>query len=298
MRKVLKILGWFAAGIAVLIAIGVASVYFSSNAILAKKFAVTPRPVAIPTGAEAIARGKHLALSRGCVDCHGQDFAGAKVIDDVPMGKVFGVNLTSGAGGLTGYADADWVRAIRHGVARDGHGLFIMPSEEYSKLSDADVGAIVAFMKSLPPVNRANVPLALGPISRMLLSTGKMKLAADAIDHARLEPPVIAPGVTVEYGRYLAVACAGCHGPNFSGGKIDIGPPDWPPARNLTPHESGNLAKWTRQDFFRAIRERKRPDGSTLDPAMPSGFGAMNDEELDALLVFFRSLPPVPTGQR
>ena len=298
MRKFLKILGLAAAGIVALIAFGAVMVYFSSNAKMRATHIVTVKPVSIPSGAEAVARGRHLALSRGCVDCHGQDFAGAKIMDDTPMGKIFGVNLTRGTGGLANYSDEDWVRAIRHGIARDGHGVFLMPSDEYSQLSDADVGALVAFMKSLPPVDRASVPLGLGPISRMLLATGKMKLSADVIDHANLHPPVIAPGVTVEYGRYLAVACVTCHGPNYSGGKIAIGPPDWPPARNLTPHESGSLAKWTQADFFRAIRERKRPDGTTLDPAMPLGFAAMNDEELSALWVFLKSLPPVPTGAR
>jgi mono/diheme cytochrome c family protein len=156
----------------------------------------------------------------------------------------------------------------------------------------------VAFMKTLPPVNRERVPISLGPISRMLLATGKMKIPASLVDHANLKPPAITPGVTVEYGRYLGVACIGCHGPNYSGGKIEIGPPDWPPARNLTPHESGSLAKWTEKDFVRAIREAKRPDGSEVNPVMPRGFGAMNDEELGALWLFLKSLPPVATGVR
>ena len=298
MKKMLKWLGFALAGLVSPVLVGAVAVYISSNAKMRKTYAVAVRPVAIPSGAVAVERGRHLAESRGCVDCHGQDYAGNKVIDDTPMGRIYGANLTSGAGGLAGYRDADWVRAIRHGVARDGHGLFIMPSDEYSHLSDADVGALVAFMKTLPPVNRANVPLSFGPVSRALVATGKMKLAAEVIDHANLRPPPITPGVTVEYGRYLAAACVTCHGPNYSGGKIDIGPPDWPPARNLTPHLSGNLVKWTQADFVRAIREHKRPDGSAVDLVMPGGFAAMNDEELGALWVFLRSLPAVPTGAR
>jgi cytochrome c553 len=298
MKKLLKWLGFALAGVLGLMLIGAVAVYATSNAKLHKTFTVAVQSIAIPTGAAAVERGRHLALSRGCVDCHGADFAGNKVIDDAPMGRVYGANLTSGAGGLSGYRDEDWVRAIRHGVARDGHGIFIMPSDEYSQLSDADVGALVAFMKTLPPVNRERAPLALGPVSRALLATGKMKLAAEVIDHAKLKPPAITPGVTVEYGRYLAVACITCHGTNYSGGKIAVGPPDWPPARNLTPHPSGNLAAWQEADFVRAIREGKRPDGSAINPVMPRSFAAMNDEELGALWVFLRSLPPAPTGVR
>lgn len=298
MKKFLKWLGILVAGMVGLIVIGAGVVYFSSNAKLTNKHDVMVRPIPIPTGAEAVKRGEHLALSRGCVDCHGKDFGGAKVMDDGAMGRIYGPNLTPGLAAMAGYTDLDWVRAIRHGVAREGHGLFIMPSEEYSKLSDADVGALVAFMKTLPAVGRADVPLSFGPVSRVLLATGKMKLAADVIDHAHLTPPVVTPAVTAEYGKYLAVACSGCHGPNYSGGKIAIGPPDWPPARNLTPHETGALAQWSEADFFRAIRAGQRPDGTTLSPVMPRGFAAMNDMELGALWAYLKTLPPVPTGTR
>ncbi|MBS0631118.1 MAG: c-type cytochrome [Verrucomicrobia bacterium] len=298
MKKLLKWLACTVLGLVGLIVIGAVIVYVSSNAKLTRTHPVAVQPIAIPTGPEAVKRGEHLALSRGCVDCHGKDFAGAKVMDDGAMGRIYGRNLTPGSAAMAGYTDLDWVRAIRHGVARDGHGVFIMPSEEYSKLSDADVGALVAFMKTLPAVERADVPLSFGPVSRVLLATGKMKLSADVIDHAHLVPPVVTPAVTAEYGKYLAVACSGCHGPNLSGGKIAIGPPDWPPARNLTPHATGDLAKWTEADFFRAIRASQRPDGTALSPVMPRGFAAMNDTELGALWAYLRTLPPVATGTR
>jgi hypothetical protein len=58
------------------------------------------------------------------------------------MGRIYGANLASGTGGLSGYKDEDWVRAIRHGVMRDGRGVFLMPSVEYAHLSDADVGVV------------------------------------------------------------------------------------------------------------------------------------------------------------
>src|ERR1043166_8204691 len=100
MSKLLKIVGGIALALVTLVVIGAVAVFFSSNSVLRKKFAVTPRAVAIPAGAEAIERGRHLAMSRGCVDCHGKDLGGNKIIDGVPMGKVFGPNLTSGRGGL------------------------------------------------------------------------------------------------------------------------------------------------------------------------------------------------------
>jgi mono/diheme cytochrome c family protein len=299
MRKLLKMVGWIVGGLALLVAIGAVTFYTRSNAALRKAYAVTVRPIPIPTDAEAIALGRHLAETRGCAECHGKDFAGGVVIEDGAMGVVHGPNLTRGRGGRAArFIDEDWIRAIRHGVGPDKLGLFIMPSEEYSHFSDADLGALIAYLKSVPAVDRERVPTKLGPVSRVLLGTGKMKLAAETIDHANLRPPVVTPGATVEYGRYVATSCAGCHGPNFSGGKIDVGPPNWPQAANLTPHESGRLAKWTEADFIGTLRTAKRPDGSALDEVMPRTFGNMNDMELKALWLFFRSLPAVPTGAR
>jgi mono/diheme cytochrome c family protein len=299
MSRFLKYLGYAVVGLVLVIGVAGVVVYVASNAKLKKTYAITVRPVTIPTDAAALERGRHITQTRGCMECHGPDFGGAKVIEDGAMGRLYGANLTRGTGGrVADFRDEDWVRAIRHGVAPDGRGLFLMPSEEYAQFSDEDLGAVIAFVKSVPPVNRANVPIQLGPVSRVLLATGKMKLAADTIDHAHLQPATVTAAVTVEYGRYIAAGCVGCHGPNYSGGKIDIGPPDWPPAANLTPHASGHLAKWTEADFLNTLRTMKRPDGTDLNPVMPKAFGQMNDVELKALFMFLKSLPAVETGKR
>jgi cytochrome c553 len=90
----------------------------------------------------------------------------------------------------------------------------------------------------------------------------------------------------------------GCHGPNFSGGKIDIGPPSWPLAANLTPHADGRLAKWTEGDFIQTLRTAKRPDGTELNPVMPRVFGQLSEVELKALWAFFKTVPAAATGVR
>src|SRR5690606_10463369 len=117
-------------------------------------------------------------------------------------------------------------------------------------------------------------------------------------DHPNVNPQSVEPGVTVEYGRYVANGCIGCHGPNLSGGKIAVGPPNWPDAANLTPPPDGHVAKWTEADFMRAIREAKRPDGSELNPVMPRVFAHMDDTELKAIWKYLETLPAVPTGVR
>lgn len=299
MARFFKFLLYTVGALALLLVVGATWVHFASRARLDRTFAVTPRPVPLPSDAAALARGRHLALTRGCSDCHGQDFAGNKVIDDGAMGRVHGPNLTRGKGSrVVNWTDTDWVRAIRHGVAPDGHALFLMPAEEYQFLSDDDLGALIAFLKSVPAVDREHVRIELGPVARMLVATDKIKLPASVIDHPNVKPAAVTAAVTPEYGRYVAATCMGCHGPNFSGGKIDVGPPNWPEASNLTPHASGNVAKWTEADFIQAIRAGKRPDGTELNPIMPRVFGQMDDTELKAIWAYLRTLPAVPKGTR
>lgn len=283
----------------VLLGVAAVTVYVASNSRLSRNFAVTPRPVAIASDAATLARGRHLAETRGCNDCHGKDYAGSKVIDDGAMGRLHAPNLTTGKGGRIGsFKDEDWVRAIRHGVGPDRRGLFIMPSEEYSFFSDEDLGAVIAFLKTVPPVDRERPETSLGPVSRVLLALGKMKLAAAVIDHPNLKPKSFVAAPTAEYGGYVATSCLGCHGPNFSGGKIKIGPPSWPPAANLTPHASGRLGQWSEAEFMSVLRTMKRPDGTEVNPVMPRVFGQMNEIEMKALYAYLRSLPPMATGVR
>ncbi|HEX2855138.1 MAG TPA: c-type cytochrome [Opitutaceae bacterium] len=299
MVRFLKFIAYLVAAAVVMGALGLLMVYLVSSSKLEKNHTIVVRRVAIPTDPASIERGKHIAETRGCIDCHGSDYGGAKVIDAPPMGKLYGSNLTKGRGSVVGqYRDEDWIRSIRHGVARDGRPLVLMPSAEYAYFSDDDLSSVIAYLKTVPPVDRDTVPVKMGPVARGLMVAGKFKLAAEEIDHANLRPSTAKPGVTLAYGRYLAIGCTGCHGTNLAGGKIDIGPPDWPLAANLTPHESGRLGKWTEADFVATLRTAKRPDGTELSPVMPRAFGNLNDVELKALWLYLKSIRPVASGTR
>lgn len=299
MRTLLKLLGYTAGALLLVIVAAAGIIYARSNSKLTKTYAVNVQPVKVPEDAAALGRGRHLAMTRGCSDCHGADLAGKTVIDDPAMGRVDAPNLTRGAGGLpASFGEEDFVRAIRHGIAPSGRALFLMPSTDFTTLSDADMGALIAYIKSVPAVDKPRGPVALGPVARALTAAGKIKLAAEEIDHANVKPAVVTPEVSVEYGRYVAAACTGCHGPNFTGGRIAAGPPNWPPAANLTPHAEGRIAKWTEQDFLKALRTAKRPDGSEIDPVMPRAFANLDETELRAIWAFLRTLPAAATGTR
>jgi mono/diheme cytochrome c family protein len=258
---------------------------------------VAARPLVIPGDSATIARGAHVGQSfGGCVECHGENLAGRMVLDDPAIGRVYGANLTRGKGGIGAMlTDADIVRAVQHGVGRDGRALKVMPSTDYVHLTDGDLAAIVAWVKSRPPVDAAPPAVQVGPVGRALFVAGKLPiLHAERIDHVRPATMSVTPGATAEYGKYIAaVGCQGCHGASLAGGPIEGGAPDWPPAANLTP--AGALGRWTQGDFMRFLHTGRRPDGSPVGPVMPiRQTSRMTDEEIEALWMYLKTVPAVP----
>jgi hypothetical protein len=172
-----------------------------------------------------------------------------------------------------------------------------MPSEVFTHLSQADLGAVIAFLKQVAPVDREVPPSGFGPVGRALLATGKMNiLVAGKTPH--VTPPVsVRADTTAAYGRYIAdiAGCHGCHGYGLSGGRV-AGPPGLPPASNLTP---SGIGSWTEVDLTRALREGKRPDGTQLDEFMPwKVFRGMTEAEIHALWLYLRSVPAKPFGNK
>jgi len=257
-------------------------------------------PRSIPSDAAAIERGKHVATAMGsCTYCHGPDLGGQIMQQPGAFGTLAAPNLTRGAGGLgTTFTDTDWVRAIRHGIHRDGTSLLVMPSEAFVYMNEADLGDLIAYLKQLPAVDREVPPSRLGPLGRTLLVAGQVSLITDRTPSMPF-PAIVPPGPTLEYGRYLAgfTGCIGCHGPGLSGGHVE-GPPGAPPAANLTPHSSG-LENWTETDFDHALRRGVRKNGTPIDIFMPwPNFSGMTDVEVEALWLFVRSVPAKAFGNR
>lgn len=255
--------------------------------------------VAAAADAGAVARGKRFVEVIGkCTDCHAANLQGQVMMDDPAFGTLAAANLTSGKGGVGAsyQSDDDWVRSIRHGVRPDGRALIFMPSSLYYYTSDQDLGDVIAYLKSLPPQDNMLPAPRMGPIARALYASKKLPLlSVETIDHDAKRPPDVAPGVTVAYGAYLSKVggCAGCHKRNFEGGPDPAGPPGSAVPLNLTP--AGDLGKWTEQDFFNALRTGKRPDGRVLDSFMPWRFTAMmSDDEIRALWMYLKTLPPLP----
>ena len=255
--------------------------------------------VDIPVSAEAIERGQYLFSTRGCVDCHGADGAGRAFVDDGSM-RIKGPNISPGPGNVVAkYTPADWERVLRHGVKPDGRPLMIMPSEDYNRLSDADLGALVAYVKQLPPAAGGAADLVLPLPYRALYGLGKIPDAATIIDHQRKPTAAVAEGLTVAHGEYVSAMCIGCHGEGLSGGKIPTGPPDWPAAPNLTPGEGSVMPRYTTaQALATMLRRGKRPDGTVIAVMPFDSFKNITDTDVAALHLYLNSLPPRPAGGR
>ena len=246
--------------------------------------------------------GKYLFNTRGCMECHGADGGGHVVIDDKESGFfVRAPNITRGsASPARNYTDADWVRALRHGVKPSGEPLQIMPSNDYAQMIDADVAAIAAYARSLPPADGGGAEFSPWPLMfKALYVFGVITDSAELIDHSAPVADAV-PNDEIGRGQYIAQACTGCHGPHFSGGKIPGTPPSWPAASNLTAAPDGAMVRYTSVEQFKTMfRTGKRPDGSAVSDVMPfKSLEHVSDAELEALFAFLKSLDARPSGQR
>lgn len=264
--------------------------------------------LASPAVAETpLERGEYLVRGpMSCGNCHtpqgpdGPDMTlelagGGPVIDDATM-TAYPPNITP-AGEIGGWSDAELSRAIREGLRPDGSLIGPpMPFSLYKDLSDGDLAAIVTFLRTLKPVERAvpkseyRIPLppAYGP----------------PVTHVADIPR----GPTAEYGAYLAgpiAHCAECHtpigpqGPMYEGhlgqgGFEFVGPWGVSVAPNITSGPDG-LAAFSDADLAKMITTGVRPDGTHMLPPMPYAWlGRMTPDDLQAVILYLRTLPPLP----
>ena len=271
-----------------------------------------------PSGIQAskdsavIARGKYLVYGPAhCADCHGAvgtesrvdkgeevALTGGKVFD-LEIGLIYPRNITvdaeTGIGALT---DAQIARSLRYGVGHDGHAMFdFMP---FHNTSDADLAAIISYLRSMPPVKN-------------VIPKDKYNLLGKVLRAFALKPvgpdgevlKAIKPDSSAEYGKYLAGSvanCRGCHtnrdlqtgafiGKDFAGG-LQLDEKGFTfTTPNLTPDKNtGHIFGWTEDAFLQRFRRGKVYPQSP----MPWGpFGRMSDMEIKAIYRYLRSVAPV-----
>jgi mono/diheme cytochrome c family protein len=236
---------------------------------------------------EQIQRGK--AISDGfCSACHsktGTLTGGLDIGGDFPMpiGSFVSSNLTP-AGQVSRWSDGDIFRAIRNSVDPDGHWLIVMSYTNAGKLSDEDIRAVIAYIRSVPASGKptGNPPDHLNLLGMTMLGAGMLPRGNPVSTGPITAPP---PSSTSLYGEYILSYqdCRACHGAKLTGGVPgQLGPigPDL------------NLVKgWKLEEFVAAMRTGVDPNGHEISKQMPwRPIGRMSDQELNAVYEYLTHL--------
>jgi mono/diheme cytochrome c family protein len=267
----------------------------------------------VADGADQLTHGKYLVETvAGCGNCHtphladgsldpNMGFAGAFVIEE-PVFKAYARNITPDMEtGIGSWTDEQIVNAIRNGQKRDGS--FYGPPMSfgwYKRMSDTDVKAIVAYLRTVKPV-RNEVPPSTFQIP--LNGFGPMVTSVPDVPKTDL----------VKYGEYLAGPvghCMDCH-TTYVMGVIDMNQLghggnvytkpfiyDWAAvSANITPDPTAGLGMWTNEEIKTAITTGVSKTGRKLLPFMPYGlYAKMQESDLDAIVAYLRSIPPLGAG--
>lgn len=269
---------WRFAAVAAVVLAGAVGWWFSAGAPRLRSYRTPEGTVAIPGDAAARERGRHLVEAVAvCTICHGDDLGGRLAFEDGFLGRGYTANLTAGAGGIGGrYSDADWVRAIRYGVKPDGRGNLFMPSDYYNAMTDADLGAVIAYLKSVPNVDNTRTALELSLPARLFIDAG---IAGAVVRAAVIDMRGDRREGREEEGAYLIRlgGCTFCHGADLGGGLgPEPGAPGGPALRGRG---------WSLELFDLALRGGQAIDGHRIDPKyMPwRGYARMTEAEVAAI---------------
>ncbi len=254
---------------------------------------------------ELLTRGAYLVNTvMACGNCHTPMGPQGPIMEralsggllfDTPHFKVTASNITSHATGLGDWSDEDIKRALTEGYRPDGSALApIMPTSFYKVLTPRDLDAIVAYLRTVPPIeNTVPAPQYEGA-------------APPAFPGA--EAPILEEEQEADVlrrGFYLVTIahCMECH-TNMEGGGLGIvgaggrplpGPWGLAISANITsdPHEG--LGAWSDEEIVRAITKGLSRDERALMPPMGYGFYAgIAPEDLAAMVAYLRTVPPAP----
>jgi mono/diheme cytochrome c family protein len=267
------------AGLAALIGVGYVQFYRPRTA-PATGLAVSANP-------ERIARGAYLAQTT-CAACHSRTgglplSGGNNLADDLPLpiGVIVPPNLTPG-GPLAEWTDEQIAQIIRNGLNKDGRAT-LMPTEMLRNLSDEDVAALIAYLRSQPAVQNASPPIAPSPLLAFFFGAGLVPVGTLPVAEPVAAPP---REPTSAYGAYIVSYqdCRTCHGASLEGSPGGLTPP--------APNIRAIARAWSEAEFIQAMRTGVDPSGHAMQPPMPwEMIGKMDDVDLVALYAYLRSEP-------
>lgn len=268
---------WIVRGLLALVAVlllALVVVYAGSEWVIRKGHAVPLTEMAIPRDAASIAEGARVARIASCRDCHGANGEGKVLFEDPMLGRIASPPLARAAAMMT---DAELVRAIRHGVKKDGSSLFIMPTHALGHLSDQDVGRVVAWIRTLKPgAKDSQAAMSYGPVGRALILAGKLPPMANS---AKLSQPAR----PADMGRYVTdFACLACH-KLHQAGMMEDGATKVPAlAPMVAAYDPAKLKKLLRTGVG------TKPDHGIMSVVARESFFVLTDPEIDAIQAYLK----------
>ncbi|NQV73478.1 cytochrome c [bacterium] len=269
-----------------LLVVGYGGVYGLSNRILSSHGDPVPFLMDIPTDSASIAAGGHIAVTRGCMGCHGQQLEGEDHSADWPwIGTPVAPNLPKY---VRTHGPAVTEAAIRQGIGHDGKALFSMPSYNFTYLSDVDVASLIAFIQASPVVEHALPEPKLNLQSRWTLITG---YELDAVGWVESLPEFISfeEGSALARGQYLAMTtCIECHGLDLRG--TSWGTPDL------------SIASAYSIDGFRRLMKEgiglgEREDLGLMTQVAKGRFTHFSEGEVEDVFAFLQTLKDQPKAE-
>jgi mono/diheme cytochrome c family protein len=271
--------------------------------------AAVPASAATP---EEIARGKYIFGATGGCGCHTEKNqpvnAGGRRYDG-PFGTVYATNITpDGKTGIGGWTDAQIVEAIRSGRRPNGERLIpVHPYTTFNGMAQPDLAALVAYLRTLPPVNRANQPKKITvPLFESVFLPAWL-----AAFSPRETPPATAPTAGIARGEYLARAvahCGECHTPRGLTQAVDntrflAGNPRGPEnsvVPNITPDKATGIGGWSEEDLAEYLATGIKPDGDVSSGLMEevihgttAGYKDLTKADRLAIARYLKSISPI-----
>lgn len=227
--------------------------------------------------AAKIAHGKRLFQVLHCNDCHGDNAEGTNVTHDEPeFGDMNAPNITLL---LAKYNDADLDQLIRHGKPKDGREFWFMPVESYQFLGDADLAAIIAYLRTLKPAGEQMPPIRKGPGFLNDVKEGKFANAQQQIARYHDDPPPDM-GRQNERGRRLArIVCASCHNSELQG--YEGFTPNLDVAGGFTPDELETL--------LTTGKGKSKPDLGLMKNVARSSLSKLTPGERAAIIAYVKA---------
>jgi cytochrome c553 len=274
--------------VVLLLVVAAAVIYLLSERIVRRTYTESRVGIAVPGDMQSVIEGRRLSTVRGCSgDCHGREIEGGVFIDNLLLARLIAPNLTAA---VRKYSNADLARIIRRGVRPDGSSVIGMPSEMSTRLTDEDLGKILAYLRSVPPHPGPAPERRLGPIARVAFVAGKLRPAAELVRQAALLTDTYPQdGDSTAPGGYLArTSCTECHGLDLRGGDTA------PDLRIVSGYSFAGFAGLMRRG--KALGNRELPLMSRVARGRFSHFTDQELRELYAFLIARAANNPSPTN--